>query len=266
MWRMILKKTDSSAKFQFSYQHIVPTDTPRFTCVVPTSWLCRNLPEMGGAVNYTDRRDTGNVRTDYLVEFIDPVMEGSLASIGLDMHRWDDEQGGYSSRFEAPVKIHCGSAIHSDTSVEGGVEAALLHHLFGHQALTASLGNVNLDMANIVDTLSLSSKYEFSLAVGDTVPEILPKLQGEINLVQSGSAFLMLFCNDNNIRLEYLSALGDAFKGGDSSYIYTDVAVDQDMMLISGLIGHYDAVAKSKYIAPPEVDSGEIDIPSFLRK
>lgn len=263
-----MKKTDPSAEFQFSYQHVVPTDTPRFTCVVPTSWLCKKLPEMGGAVNYTDRRDAGRARTDYLVEFIDPVMDGSLASISLDIHRWGDEQGEYSSCFEAPVKIHCGSAIHSDTSIEGGVEAVLLHHLFGHQALTASMGNVNLDMADIIATLSLSRKFEFALAAGETPAEIMPKLQDGIGLrfEKSGSSFLMLFCNDNNIRLEYLSALGDAFKGGDSSYICTDVAVEQDMMLISALIGHYDAAAKSKYIAPSEVDLGAMDIPSFLRK
>ncbi|MDH2915849.1 MAG: hypothetical protein PXX77_03135 [Gallionella sp.] len=249
-----MKKTDPIAKFQFSYQHIVPTDIPYFTCIVPTSWLSKNLPEMGGAVSYTDRRDTGAVRTDYFVEFIHPVMEGnSPASISLDILRWNDEQERYSSCFEAPLEIHCGAATHSSVSIEGGVEAALLHHLFGHLALSATLHNIHLDMADIIATLSLSRKYEFALAVGEMPAEIMPKLQDRsgLRLEKSGSAFLMLFCNDNNIRLEYLSALSDAFEGGDSSYIYTDVAVEQDMMLISALIGHYGAAAKKRiYCAP----------------
>lgn len=264
-----MKKTDPVAKFQFGYQHVVPTDIPNFTCVVPTSWLSRNLPEMGGIVNYTDRRDTGNIRTDYLVEFIHPVMEGiSPALISLQILRWSVEQEHYSSCFETPLEIHCGAATHSGVGIEDGVETALLHHLFGHLALSATLHNIHLDMSDIVATLSLSRKYEFALSTGETPAEIMPKLQDALGLrlEKSGSAFLMLFCNDNNIRLECLSALSDAFKGGHSSFVFTDVAVEQDMMLISALIGHYDAVAKSKYVAPPEVDLGEMDTPSFLRE
>lgn len=224
--------------YQFNYQYLIPEDKPFVTCIVPTGWLSKNLPTMGGSVTYADKRESISTCTYYVFEFTEKVQTSeSFRSIGLNI---DTMKNGvsYAKLFEKPANIHCHAIEARDANNDWCIEVLLLNHCFGSHALSASMHNTYLDYGDVLTMMQMSSEFSFEFGIGNTPAEIHPGLLNHLPASRAKCSFVMLFCKQQMMRLAYIDETVEAFDSDDSMILITDVAVDQDKMLISALVGH----------------------------
>jgi len=228
--------------YKFNYQFLVPGDDPFFTCIVPTEWLSKNLPTMGGDVAYVSPQSQQEIRTDYIFE----VSEGDAASqsrtIILEIHHkeWTAETGQAATHtrlLAEPVTIHCRAIGDSEVNNDWCVEVLLLNHFFGSCALSASMGNHYLDYADVYTVMQMSPEFDFEFGIGAMPADILPGILERVMPTGYKSAFLMLSGKSGKVGLAHLDELAQAFDSDEASLLFSDVAVDQDKMLISVLLG-----------------------------
>lgn len=234
------------AMYQFNYQHLIPEGKPFVTCIVPTDWLSRNLPTMGGSVTYADKRDPMSTYTHYVFEFTDLAQTGEPhRTICLDIHCLKAKKSGqmpvnYTKLFDIPVQIHCRAIDDHDANNDWCIEVVLLNHFFGSHALSASMNNIYLDYADIETVMQMSSDFNFDFEVGDKPFDILYSIKERLSTREFSSIFGMMFCNERQMKLAHIVEATKAMAEYDSEdfrLIFSDVAVDQDKTLISLLIG-----------------------------
>lgn len=219
--------------YQYKYQGLQPAETPFFTCVVPAKWLQKKLPTMGGCVGYVGNREPLDVLAkDVLVYRFTDAASTTQSSRIVPVELLSDGK----KLLDKPAKIHCQAIEVGSESDEWCVEVLLLNHFFGNCALTALFGNISLDHADIVTMLEMSSEFDFKYGVGETPSDILPT----ILIRDAKSCFGEIFCNQNKMRSAYLRELSTAMNQScaeDGLSMATDIAVDQEQMLISVLSG-----------------------------
>ena len=237
--------------YQFNYQHLRPyqdlhsNDGPIFSCIVPTEWLQKNLPTMGGDVVYSDRHGQMDGYTNYVFEFSDEApTECRPRAICLNIHRREaasdnNSSPSYHKLFAVPARIHCSTIKDCDANDNWCFEVVLLNHFFGTCALSASLGNIYLDFDDVIAAMSESSEFVLEFGVGKLPQDILPGILERLDAKQAKSVFGMLFNKTETMRLAYLDELidGVSLPTGDPLTIVSDAAVIDDRMLISILVG-----------------------------
>lgn len=228
--------------YQFNYQNLAPEDKPLlFTCIVPSDWLLKNLPTMGGDVTYVDKCDKMDVYTDYVFEFTDAEsIDKSSRTICMSLHHLKSEKGSrmpvsHTNLFEMPAKIHCRAIEDHDANNDWCIEVVLLNHFFGWLALSASMGNVYFDFTFLPPFLSESSEFNFEFGIGDVPGNILPGIIERLSPREAKFAFVMMFCKPPK-RLSYFREAMNAFDIADV-LLFSDVAVNHDKTLISALVG-----------------------------
>lgn len=217
--------------YQFNYQGLLPPDELFITCIVPTAWLTKNLPTMGGCVSYADGREQLTSCASMAFEFSD---DGSTADSSRTIYL--DIQSDGKRCFDKPVTIHCQNIKDSDVDNDWCIEVVLLNHLFGCNALSASMGNIYLDYADLIAVMQKSLDFDFKFGVGEIPSDILPGILGH----DAKSAFWMIFCNEKKMRMTYYKETMKAMHASyseDALILLSDVAVDQEKMLISALVG-----------------------------
>lgn len=229
--------------YKFNYQFLASAEAPIFTCIVPTEWLAKNLPIMGGDVAYVDSLNQQTMLTDYIFEFSEVDAEKQYRTIILNVRhkKWAAESGRaniHTNLLAAPVTIHCRVGVEREENADVGCVELLLNHLFGSCALSASVGNQYLDFADVFTVLQMSSEFDFEFGIGDTPTDIIPGILQRVTLAgYNKSVFLMLFGRAGKVRVTHLDEAMQVFSSDDVTLLMSDVAVDQDKMLLSVLIG-----------------------------
>lgn len=227
--------------YQFNYQNLVPEDKPIFSCIVPTNWLSRKLPTMGGDVVYVDKQSPIETLTDCVFEFSEQLQKGLSRTIYLDIYHRNATEDNLSVEhtkiFAAPAIIHCCAIEDHDVNDDWCNEVLLLNHFFGWNALTASVGNVYLDFADLISVMSKSSEFVFEFGIGETPTDILPGILDRLASIKAKCLFAMIFCKQQMMRLAYIREVSGALDSDDALLLLSDVAVDQEKMLISVLVG-----------------------------
>jgi len=228
--------------YQFNYQFLDPGEVPIFTCIVPTAWLSKNLPIMGGDVAYIDQQSSQEILTDYIFLFSDGVVAEGTQTIMLDIHhkKWTAGIGHaatHSKLLDAPVTIHCRTIEEHAVNRDWCVEVILLNHFFGSCALSASMGNNYLDYGDVFTVIQMSSVFDFEFGRGDSPTDIIPTIQQCVQPTRYKSVFLMLCGKSGKVRMAHLDEAVKALDYNEATTLITDVAVDQDKMLISVLLG-----------------------------
>ena len=227
--------------YKFNYQFLVPGDDQFFTCIVPTGWLSKNLPTMGGNVAYVDQQSQQEIVADTIFEFSDGVVSERSRTIILEIHHkeWTAETGQaaiHSRLLAAPVKIHCRAIGDRELNNDWCVEVLLLNHFFGSCALSALMGNQYLSYSDVFDVMQMSSEFEFEFGIGEKPSDIFPEILERAMPAQYKSVFLML-CAKSGMRLADFEDAFGTFDSFETTMLISDVAVDQDKMLISVLLG-----------------------------
>ncbi|MDD4930191.1 MAG: hypothetical protein PHP85_13065 [Gallionella sp.] len=223
--------------YQFNYQKLVQLDTPHVTCLVPSDWLSKNLPTMGGAVIYLDERRNEDAITDYLFEFSEYPQEQSLRIIHMKIYTkkllGSNSDAGYTGLPDLSIKIHC--QIADDAGSDWHSEVILLNHLFCLYALSAFKNYFYIGIYELVTFLTGYAELSFKFGIGDSPAQILSGMTDETMLRDSILAFVVIFSNEN-MRITYLEELA-VLKGEETFLIITDALVNQDRMAISLLTG-----------------------------
>jgi hypothetical protein len=226
--------------YQFKYQTTNPYDfyPPEeliFTCIVPDNWLSKDLPTVGVCVNYTAKREQLVSCGSVVFEFSDVTSTDETArTIRLDIL-----QDGVKC-FQKPIEIHCPKVAPSELGDECCIEVLLLNHLFGCNAISAW---VAVDFADFIGIMEKSSTYYFQYGIGKTPSDILPDILEPAANRDVKCEFVMMFCDNQKMRLEYLREIMDAMSSSstdesiDSLGLVCAVGVEQDEMLISVLVG-----------------------------
>lgn len=222
--------------YQYDFAEIISEELPMFTCVVPTEWLAKKLPTMGGNIIYIDKLEPSLLQTSFVFEFTHPTSDSTLPwSICLALFSIKD--GVLNRRLENPIKISCDVAIVSPTA-DWCIEVALLCHFFGTSALSAILDNQYLDFSDVLLILATSTEFDFLFCVGDIPSDMMATMLARTDIKKIKSAFPMLFCHRKQIRRQFLEDLVAPFdEECDALILISDVAVNQEKKLISALIG-----------------------------
>lgn len=217
--------------YRYKYQQTMPEEMSIFSCIVPDGWLQKALPDMDGCVNYAASRGQLSSIAKYLYRFEDiESKDKSVRIVSLEM--WEDGK----ELFERPVRIYSPCIAAEFESDEWGIEVLLLNHLFGFCALTASIGNVYLDYSDVLAVLKMSSEFDFRYGIGDSPAAV----SSEILAHDAKSGFGMIFCDGHKMRLAYLDDLVEVMTrscADNGMVVITDIAVEQEQMLISVLYG-----------------------------
>lgn len=215
--------------YQFKYQTINPFDfyppvELMFTCTVPINWLSLDLPTMGGCVNYTSKQEQLAVSGPVLCEFDEIESSGNmLRTFSLDILLEGEKC------FEKPIVIHVPNSVQ--------IEVVLMNLLFGFSATSAW---VAVDFADFIALLKRSSTYYLKYGIGKSVSDILPDILEPLVNENVKCEFLMIFGDNNNLRLEHLQEAMDAMTSSsadDCLGMVCAAGVEQDEMLISILVG-----------------------------
>lgn len=225
---------------QFNYQFLDPEVTPFITCVVPSTWLSENLPTMGGGVIYVDQLSQ-EVHTHYIFEFSEVASLKGLRTIILDIRhkKWkliSRSYGDHKKLSDSPIKIYSSNAGEKDGDIDSFINV-LLNHLVGSLAMSAITGSQYLDFADVDTVFQMSSEFDFVFGLGDQPSDILPAMFERTLPSKHKCAFLKLFARQGNLRVSHLNDAIGAFDPTESMILVSDVAVDQDKMLISALLG-----------------------------
>ena len=143
--------------------------------------------------------------------------------------------------FEKPVVIRCPNVERNDSGDKCCIEVVLLNHLFGYNAPSVW---VDIDFQDFMATLARSSTYDFKYGIGETPSDILPKIIKTIDGKDVKCEFVMIFCDDQKMSLEYLQEIMDAMPSSktdetlDLQGIVCAAGVAQREMLISALVGY----------------------------
>ncbi len=185
--------------YKLNYQFLFPSEAPIFTCIVPTAWLSKNLPTMGGDVVYVDSQSSQEIRTDYVFLFSEGGIAEQSRTIILDIHhkKWTAETGQtaiHSRLLAAPVKIHCRAIGDREINNDWCVEVLLLNHFFGSCALSALMGNQYLSYSDVFDVMQMSSEFEFEFGIGEKPSDILPEILERAMPAQYKSVFFNAVC------------------------------------------------------------------------
>ncbi len=230
--------------YKFNYQFLVPGDAPIFTCIVPTDWLSKNLPAMGGDVAYVSPQSQQEIRTDYIFELSEGDTASQSRTIILEIHHkeWTAETGQaaiHSRLLAAPVKIHCRAIENYDINENRDwcIEVLLLNHFFGSCALSALMENQYLSYSDVFDVMQMSSEFEFEFGIGEKPSDIFPEILERAMPAEYKSVFIMLCAKSGGVRVADIEEALDTFDSFETTIIISDVAVDQDKMLISVLLG-----------------------------
>lgn len=218
--------------YEFNYKHTMPGGAT-ITCIVPAAWLALPLPTLGGQVNYIDNQTALSNLPDFLFEFCEETGAQSREAVLLTIYQYPpNEDSGYISLTDHATRITFAPELSFSDTSPGQCEVYLLNHLFGSLALSASLGNICLDVGEVVRWVAESHELRYSFGTGDSPDEILPQLQGQFPDDGADRTFAMLFCREEVMRLEYLARLAKRFTRGGPSFL-ADAAVTAERMLIS---------------------------------
>lgn len=228
--------------YKFKYQNLDSEEVPGIICIVPQAWLAKSLPVMGGAIAYVDTLDLNDTDAGCVFDFSEGISAGQTRTIVLDIHhrKWEMGTGRASSLSklcDAPVKIHCRALEDNDVNKDWCVEVVLLNHFFGSHAYSATMGNIYLDFGDVFIVMQSSSEFKFEFGIGDNPEDII---SGILERVMPGvwkSVFLVMFGRSGEVRIADLDTAVAAFDFDDTMRLISDVAVDQDKMLISVLLG-----------------------------
>lgn len=227
--------------YQFNYTGLSASDKPTITCIVPQDWLSKDLPIMGGEVIYLVKCVHIMTSSEFVFEFTeDAPADKLIRTISLNIMQANKDRKKpiiYRNIFEAPAKIHCRAIESHDASNEWCLEIVLLNHFFGCFALTASNNNVYMDFGDLLKVMSISSEYTFEFDIGDTPQDILPSMSNRLDYSKEKCSFAMIFCNESKMLMTYLKEVIKEIRTVKESFLLTDIAVDQDKMLISVLVG-----------------------------
>ena len=227
--------------YQFNYQTLLPEDKPIITCIVPQEWLSKDLPTMGGVVMYVDKSVHIMASSEFVFEFSEVcTIEKSIRTVNLDILEANNKKFkaiGYKKLLDAPATIRCRAIEGQDANNDWCIEIVLLNHLFGSFALTASFGNVYLDFADLLAVLSMSSEYDFEFGIGETPQVILPGILERMDYRKKKCSFGMMFGRGSKIWISHLKEMIRELHSLEGVVIVTDIAVDQELMLISVLAG-----------------------------
>ncbi len=221
--------------YKFNYQLQPTPQKTDFNCIVPEDWLSKKLPNLGGWINYVNKHEQLNPFTSIIFEFRDaPVTDASSRTIYMDV------SSDGIKLFDKPATIHCRNIDEQDWDAESCIEAVLLNHFFGCNELTRGAGNISLDIGDVINMMLTSSNYEFKYGIGDTPLDILPEIFDPSACHDVKCAFAVLFCNNQKMRFNYLDEVINPLSAMDSEdafVLISDVAIEQDKMLISILTG-----------------------------
>lgn len=227
--------------YQFNYTGLSVSDKPTITCIVPQDWLSKGLPTMGAEVIYLVKSVHIMTSSEFVFEFTeDAPTDKSIRTIGLNIMQADKGHKKpitYRNIFEVPAKIHCREIENPDASNDWCMEVVLLNHFFGCFALTASNNNVYLDFGDLLKVMSISPEYTFEFGIGDTPRDILPGMSKRLDYGNAKCSFAMIFCNESKMLMTYLKEVIKEIRTVKESFLLTDIAVDQEKMLISVLVG-----------------------------
>jgi hypothetical protein len=209
---------------------------PIFTCIVPADWLSMELPTVGGCVNYANNREKLVSSGPVVFEFSDVVSTDETSrTISLDIFHSGVKY------FERPVAIRCPNVERNDSGEKCFIEVLLLNQLFGYNAPSVL---VDVDFQDFIAIMAQSSTYDFKYGIGETPSDILPKIIKTIDGKDVKCEFVMIFCDDQKMSLEYLQEIMDAMPSSktdeslDLQGIVCAVGVAQSAMLISALVGY----------------------------
>jgi hypothetical protein len=224
--------------FRFNYQDLEPVDIPQVTCVVPSNWLNKNLPIMGGAVKYIVDWDWERYLSKYVFEFSVSSLSGHPCSINLEIYTQNQIEhslkNSFDEQFEAYTTIHCQLVANANDDWNSVV--ILLNHIFCLYAISASKAALHLDMTDFISMLEKNVELRFNFGVGDSPAQILSGMVDEATFQEARYVLVAMFSN-GSYRLAFLDEIVAALPFKQATVMIVDGFVDQEKVMISLLIG-----------------------------
>ncbi len=221
--------------YKFNYQSLPFQSKTDVICIVPDDWLLKKLPNFGGWINYVNGQEQMDSVGLFVFVYCDaPVSDGLSRTIYLDVF------SNGKKLFDKPATIHCCNIDEQDRDAEWCIEVLLLNHFFGCNELTRGAGNISLDIWDVINMMLTSSNYQFKFGIGDTPLDIIPEIFDPSACHDVKCAFAVLFCDNQKMRFNYLDEVINPLSAMDSEdafVLFSDVAIEQDKMLVSILTG-----------------------------
>lgn len=223
--------------YRFNYQGYMDGNI-RTTCIVPTQWLDKSLPTMGGDVVYTD-----NIQKDVLrgviFEFSESALEDSSHTICLQISRQEEMANSGQlhthTYFDAPVKIYCNQNDFLVADKDWCIEVVLLNHLLAPWYVGGYVAN---DLSDIVAVMRMHPEFVFEFGIGETQADIVPGILERVAGCVPAGVLVVMTGDDQHLRLalfDLMESFGCAFE--DATLLIGEASVIQVKMLISALVG-----------------------------
>lgn len=209
----------------FSY-HLAPQNFDyeiTVSFIVPEAWLPKALPDLNGTVEYGTRHRPPS-QSEMFLFAIDEVSRETSAAKTFQLSLRDKGKPLLNS----PILIH----LPSDDAQLPDAEIVLLNHILSAFMISASMGNNYLDFSDVIEFFKKSPEFELRVGASRSLPALLPIVSKE----NASFAFAVLYSNPKNMQLSNLVDLSRHladFGRNDGLVLLTDVAVEQNLMLLS---------------------------------